>query len=56
MAKIVTQNIVIQISKAARDSDDNEIVVLNKEDISQLREAVEALAGDQSVVVELMDG
>lgn len=56
MAKLATQNIVIQISRAVPDSHDDQIAVLDQESIDQLREAVEALAGDQNVVVELIEG
>lgn len=53
MAKLATQNIVIQLSKAVKNDADEEITVLDEEAIKQLTEAAEALAGDENVVVEV---
>lgn len=56
MAKLATQTIAIQISKAVANSAKDEITLLDSETISQLQEAVEALVNDDSAVVELIDG
>ncbi len=54
MAKIATQNIVIQLSKAVSDSADDEINVLNVETVEQLVAVVTELVGDDSLVVEMV--
>lgn len=54
MAKLATQNIVIQISKAVLDSEDDEINVLAVETIEQLVAVVTELVGDDGVVVEVV--
>lgn len=56
MAKLATQTIVIQVSKAVSDNDSQELVLLDNESILQLSEAVEALAGESGVVVEVTNG
>ena len=53
MAKIATQTIVIQISKAVRDNASDTIEILGIDELTQMIEAVEALANDPSAVVEL---
>jgi len=54
MAKLATQNIVIQISKAVSDSEDDEIDVLAVEIVDQLLAVVTELVDDNSVVVEVV--
>ena len=54
MAKLATQNIVIQISKAVSDSEDDEINVLAVEIVDQLLAVVTELVDDNSVVVEVV--
>ena len=54
MAKLATQNIVIQISKAVSDSADEEIDVLTIETIEQLIAVVTELVGDDGAVVEVV--
>lgn len=56
MAKLATQTVVIQISKAVDDSADDEINPLNEESIAQLKEAIVALVGDSGAVVEMANG
>lgn len=53
MAKLATQNIVIQISKAVSESDKDEISVLDIDTIDQLLDVVSELINDDSVVVEI---
>lgn len=54
MAKLATQNIIIQISKAVADSDDDEINVLDLETIAQLVDVVTELVGDEGAVIEVV--
>lgn len=56
MAKIATQNIVIQLSKAVGNSHSDEIAVLDSETIAQLEAVVSELVGDDSVIVEVLSG
>lgn len=53
MAKIATQNIVIQLSKAVSNSSDDEINVLNIETVEQLIAVITELVGDNSIIVEV---
>ena len=53
MAKLASQTLTFQLCKAVRDEEDEELNVLTDEAIAQLLEAIEALAGDGSVVVEV---
>ena len=53
MAKLASQTIVIQICKAVPDSASDEVSFLNPDAIAQLVEAIEALADDSGVVVEV---
>ena len=50
MAKLATQTIAFQISKAVSDSESDEIVVLDIESLTELLEAITALVGDENVV------
>ena len=54
MAKLAYQNIVIQLTKAVSDSEDEEINVLTIETIEQLVAVVTELVGDNSIVVEVV--
>lgn len=54
MAKIASQNIIIQISKAVSNSASSEITLLDNDIIQQLQETIEALISDNNVVVELI--
>ena len=56
MAKLATQTIVIQLSKAVADSEDDAVTVIDEESVTSLREAVEALADGSGAVVELANG
>ncbi|KKM76113.1 hypothetical protein LCGC14_1383450 [marine sediment metagenome] len=56
MAKLATQTVVIQISKAVADSANDEINALDEEAIAQLKEAIVALVGDSGAVVEMVNG
>ena len=54
MAKLATQNIIIQISKAVSDSEDDNINILAVETVDQLLAVVTELVDDDSVVVEVI--
>lgn len=54
MAKIANQNIVIQISKAVKDSDSDTITVLDVDTVIQLEAVIAELVGDESAVIEVM--
>ena len=54
MAKIATQNIVIQLSKAVSDSSDDEINVLEVETVEQLIAVVTELVNDSGIIVEVV--
>lgn len=54
MAKLATQNIVIQISKAVSDSEADEMNVLDASTVEQLIAVVSELANDDSLVVEVV--
>lgn len=54
MAKLANQNIVIQISKAVKDSDSDTITILDADTVSQLEAVVSELVGDDSAVVEVL--
>lgn len=54
MAKLANQNIVIQISKAVKDSDSDTISILDTDTISQLEAVVSELVNDNSVVIEVL--
>lgn len=54
MAKLATQTIAFQISKAVGDSDSDEITILDIDALTELLEAVSAMAGDDGVIVELI--
>ena len=54
MAKIASQILAFQISKAVSSKDSDELDVVSKETITQLLEAVTALI-DDGVIVELVD-
>ena len=57
MAKLATQTIVIQLSKAVSESASDEIEVLDKDTLTQIQQAVEALVDDENgVIVELFKG
>lgn len=53
MAKLASQTIVIQVCKAVKDEASDELSVLNADSIAQLVEAIEALAGDPGIIVEV---
>jgi hypothetical protein len=55
MAKLATQTIVIQLSKAVPESEGDQLVALGTGEITQLEEAVNALAGENGIVVEVTD-
>lgn len=55
MAKLATQTIVIQISKAVSDSQGDTLTALGTDEMTQLEEAVNALAGENGFVVEVSD-
>lgn len=55
MAKLATQRIIFDLSKAVKDNDSNNINVINEESITQLIEAVVALSSDESVIVEYLE-
>lgn len=54
MAKLANQNIVIQISKAVKDSDSDTIIILDADTVSQLEAVVSELVGDDSAIVEVL--
>ena len=56
MAKLSTKTMVIHVSNAVSSNDSQELVLLDNESILQLSEAVEALAGESGVVVEVTNG
>lgn len=56
MAKLATQRIVFQISKAVSNADHDNLGVLGDEEMAQLQEAIVALADDSGVIVELLEG
>ena len=55
MAKLATQTIVIQISKAVSDNSEDTIVAIDNEEMKQLEEAVNALAGEDGFIVEVVN-
>ena len=50
MAKIATQTIAFQISKAVGDSASDEAEILNIDALEELLEAITAIVGDGNVV------
>ncbi len=52
MAKLATQTLAFKLSKAVKESADDHIGVIDDESIEQLVEAITALAGDDSIIVE----
>lgn len=56
MAKLAIQTVIIQISKAVADNENDEINALDEEAIAQLKEAIVALVGDSGAVVEMVNG
>ena len=56
MAKLASQHVVFTLSMAVSDAEEETIVVLKAEAIEQLKEAVVALAGDDGIVVEVVEG
>ncbi len=54
MAKIATQSIVIQISKAVSESEKDEISVLDVDTVNQLLSVVAELVNDDGLVVEII--
>lgn len=53
MAKLASQNIVVQLSKAVSDDEPDSVKVLNEETVSNIKEVVSELIDDNSVVVEV---
>ena len=56
MAKLATQRVVFQLSKAVSSDKADTLDVLTDEAVEQLQEAVVALADDEGVVVEVLEG
>lgn len=54
MAKLATQSIVIQISKAVSDSEKDEINVLDVDTVDQLLDVISELISDDSLIVEVV--
>lgn len=50
MAKIATQTIAFQISKAVSDSESEELEILNIDALEEFLEALTAIVGDGNVV------
>ena len=56
MAKLATQRVVFQLSKAVSNEQSDSLDILSDEALEQLLEAVSALADDNGVIVELIEG
>lgn len=54
MAKLASQNVVIQLSKAVSDDDPETLEVLNDETITSIKEIVSELIEDKSIVIEIV--
>lgn len=54
MAKLASQNIVIQLSKAVSNSDSDELSVLDAETVAQLEAVISELVNDSAVIVDVL--
>ena len=54
MAKLASQVIAFQLSKAVKDSADDDLSALTEEMIEQLTEILSEIVDDSSVIVELV--
>jgi len=55
MAKLATQTFTITLSRAVPSDASGGITALNEEAIDQLKEAIVALANDDSIVVDFVE-
>jgi len=54
MAKLGSQNIVIQISKAVKDNDSDNLTILDEDTLMQLEAVIAELVNDKNVVIEIV--
>jgi S-adenosylmethionine synthetase len=54
MAKLASQNIIIQLSRAVGNSEPLELSVLTPDTIAQLEAVISELVGDPSVIVDVL--